>query len=304
MATHGYRHHTDCKPHTVKGLIKSLRCGVARGLPLKVGGIRVYFVLARNRKAKTERQIETRHGCFGRRSGEATRLALIWTLLFAPLSTPAQGPTSTEYRIKASFLTAVPSFIDWPETAFASATAPLLVCVLGDFRFGTALMESARTTSPHARHIDVRWMRKHEELKNCHLLFVSNSETKRYAQILKIVRGTGVLTIGETPDFLGVGGMLSFSFQNDLLKFEVNLAAVNEAHLRASSKLLALARRVVNERVHRRDVKTRKWIQIVCLPADSLGTYKDTRFVDRFPRRWDFRKFHGDSERACGRKPH
>jgi hypothetical protein len=277
---------------------------MARGLPLKVGGIRVYFVLARNRKAEAERQIETRHGCFGRRSGDATRLALIWTLLFAPLATLAQGPTSTEYRIKASFLTAVPSFIDWPETAFTSATAPLLVCVLGDFRFGTALVESARNASPHARHIDVRWMRKDEELKNCHLLFVSNSETKRYAQILKIVQGTGVLTIGETPDFLGVGGMLSFSFQNDLLKFEVNLVAVNEAHLRASSKLLALARRVVNERVHRRDVRTRKWIQTSSLPADSLGRYMETRFVDRFPRRWDFRKFHGDSERTCGRKLH
>jgi hypothetical protein len=264
----------------------------------------VYFVLARNRKAETERPIETRHGCFRRRSGDATRLALIWTLLFAPLATRAQGSASTEYRIKASFLAAVPSFIDWPETAFASATAPLLVCVFGDFRFGTALVESARTASPHARHIDVRWMRKGEELRNCHLLFVSNSETKRYAQILKIVQGTGVLTIGETSDFLGAGGMLSFSFQNDSLKFEVNLAAVNEAHLRASSKLLALARRVVNERVHRRDVRNRKWIQTVCLPADALGRYRVTRFVDRFPRRWDFRKFHGDSERTCGRKPH
>ena len=248
--------------------------------------------------------METRHGCFGWRSGDATRLALIWSLLFAPLSTRAQSPASTEYRTKASFLAAVPSFIDWPETAFASATAPLLVCVLGDFRFGTALTESARNTSPHARHIDIRWMRKDEELKNCHLLFVSNSETKRYAQILKIVQGTGVLTIGETPDFLGVGGMLSFSFQNDLLKFEVNLAAVNEAHLRASSKLLALARRVVNERVNRRDVRTRKWIQTVSLPADSLGRYGDATFVGRFPRPWDFGKLPGDSQRTCGRKPH
>ena len=45
--------------------------------------------------------------------------------------------------------------------------------------------------------------------------------------------------------------MLSFSFQDDLLQFDVNLVAANEAHLRVSSKLLALARRVVSERDHR-----------------------------------------------------
>jgi hypothetical protein len=39
--------------------------------------------------------------------------------------------------------------------------------------------------------------------------------------------------------------MLSFSFQNESLQFEVILAAANEAHLQVSSKLLALAHRVV-----------------------------------------------------------
>jgi hypothetical protein len=39
---------------------------------------------------------------------------------------------------------------------------------------------------------------------------------------------------------------LSFSFQNEALQFEVNLVAANDAHLKVSSKLLAIARRVVN----------------------------------------------------------
>jgi hypothetical protein len=40
---------------------------------------------------------------------------------------------------------------------------------------------------------------------------------------------------------------MSFFFQNEALQFEVNLEAAPGAHLRMSSRLLALARRVVNK---------------------------------------------------------
>ena len=93
----------------------------------------MYFVLVRNRKAVTE-QIAVRHPCLGWHRGDVTRLVILLTLLFAPHSTTAQASVPAEYRTKASFLTVVPSFIDWPESAFTSAEAPFLVCVLGDFQ--------------------------------------------------------------------------------------------------------------------------------------------------------------------------
>jgi hypothetical protein len=40
---------------------------------------------------------------------------------------------------------------------------------------------------------------------------------------------------------------MSFSYPNESLQFEVNLLAATDAHLRMSSRLLALARRVVNK---------------------------------------------------------
>jgi hypothetical protein len=174
------------------------------------------------------------------------RLRLILILLFAPGSVSAQASVPAEYRAKASFLTTFPSFIDWPESAFLSPQTPFLVCVLGDFRFGTALAESARSASPHGRRVDVRWVRHDQEARNCQIVFVGESEAKRYAGILQVVQGRGILTVGETTDFLSAGGMLSFSFQNGTLQFDVNLAPANEAHLRVSSRLLVLARRVLN----------------------------------------------------------
>jgi len=167
-------------------------------------------------------------------------------LLMAGHSVTAQSSVALEYRNKASFLATFPSFIDWPGNAFPAAEAPFLVCVLGDFQFGTYLAEVTRSTAAHGRRVEVRWVHKDQELRNCHILFVSRSESKRYAKVLQVVQGADVLTFGETPDFLSAGGALSFSFLNEALQFEVNLVAANDAHLRVSSRLLALARRVVN----------------------------------------------------------
>jgi hypothetical protein len=154
---------------------------------------------------------------------------------------------TSEYRSKANFLATFPSFIEWPGDAFSKLGAPFVMCVVGDFQFGTYLAEATRVTSPHGRRIEVRWVHKDPELRDCHILFVSRSESKRYIKVLQVVQGLDVLTIGETPDFLDAGGAMSFSFQNESLQFEVNLLAATDAHLHMSSRLLALARRVVNK---------------------------------------------------------
>lgn len=168
-------------------------------------------------------------------------------MVFPALS--SQGYASAEYRSKANFLVRFLDFVEWPETSFPSSQAPFVVCVRGDFLFGTSLAEIARGSSPQGKRVDVLWLRDDQKLRSCHILFVSRSESKRYTKILQAVAGGDVLTIGETPDFLDAGGAMSFTEQPEAggsqLQFEVNLLAANSAHLRISSKLLAVARRVV-----------------------------------------------------------
>jgi len=152
-----------------------------------------------------------------------------------------------EYPAKANYLANFSSFVEWPQEALASEKAPFLICVFGDFPFGTSLAEITRGTTVHDRPVEIRWIRKPQELSSCQILFVSRSERKRYKQALDVVRGRTVLTVGETPEFLGAGGILSFSSQQGAVQFDVNLEAANKAHLKISSRLLALARRVVNQ---------------------------------------------------------
>ena len=176
------------------------------------------------------------------------RVAIILAVLIAihvPLIVTAQGSVSGEYRSKATFLARVPNFVDWPDGAFSSPHSPIIVCVLGDFRFGTTLAEVSRDSIPHGRRVSVRWIRNDQQLRGCHILFVSSSELSRYAKVIALVQGTDTFTVGETTDFLSAGGMLSISFEHEAIQFEVNLGLAKEAHFHVSSKLLALARRVV-----------------------------------------------------------
>ena len=169
------------------------------------------------------------------------------TAVTLPLATCAQEYVPSESRRKAAFLSVFPSFVDWPDGAFASADSPLTTCVLGDFRFGTTLAEVSRDSTPHGRRIAVKWIRNDQQIRGCHILFVSSSELPHYSKVIATVQGTSTFTVGETADFISAGGMLAIAFEHDAIQFVVNLASAKEAHFRVSSRLLALAHRVVEQ---------------------------------------------------------
>lgn len=168
-------------------------------------------------------------------------------LVLFPLPINGQSLFSDEYRAKANYLAHFPSFVEWPEDAWPSRDAPFLICVFGNYAFGTSLAELTRGETVRERPIEIRWMRNLDELRSCQVLFVSGSEQKRYEQVLEAVRGGRVLTVGETPEFLNAGGMVSFVNQKESIRFDVNIAEANRVHLKISSRMLALARRVVNQ---------------------------------------------------------
>jgi hypothetical protein len=168
------------------------------------------------------------------------------SFLFASLPLPAQNPVAAEYRVKANYLANFPNFVEWPQEAWPPGKASFLVCVFGEFPFGTSLAEITRGATIHDRRLEIRWIQKPQELSSCQILFVTHSEKKKYSQVLDAVRGKMVFTVGETPEFLDAGGIVSFSMHEETLQFDVNLDEANKAHLKISSRLLALARHVVN----------------------------------------------------------
>lgn len=190
---------------------------------------------------------ETTQGKAGMRQVAAAGAALclaMWAMIEPPAAF-GQGGASSEYRQKAMVLANLPKFVEWPAEAFARTEAPLQVCVYGSFSFGTTLVEAVRGQIVHGRRMEVRWVKQDRELRSCHLLFLSGLDPARITRALDTVYGGMTLTVGESEEFLKLGGMVNLTSESERTYFDVSLESVAQGPLRISSKLLMLARHVV-----------------------------------------------------------
>lgn len=164
---------------------------------------------------------------------------LLGALVLSCLSLPAQQPSPREYQVKAVFLYNFTQFVEWPPSAFAGASAPLTIGVLGGDPFGTFLDELVRGERVHGRPITVRRFREAEDVRDCHILFV-NGQTNIDAA-LRALRGQPVLTVSDAPAFLKKGGMIRLYTESNKIRLQIRPEAARAAHLGISSKLLRVA---------------------------------------------------------------
>lgn len=71
------------------------------------------------------------------------------------------------------------------------------------------------------------------------------AENKRASSIRANVKGSAVLTTGESESFAEDGGIIEFCLEGNKIRFEINLGAVNAAKVKMSARLLALAKTVI-----------------------------------------------------------
>lgn len=162
-------------------------------------------------------------------------LALAWTpLLAAP-------PSPNEYSLKAVFLYNFCRFIDWPPPAFHSPSDPLIIGIIGPDPFGTLLEEAIAGETYHGRPIQIEHYRTPREIRQCHLLFLSQGDESQTDAILAAVAGRNILTVGETESFLDHGGMIALTAEQNRVRLRINPTALRATKLNVSSKLLQVA---------------------------------------------------------------
>jgi YfiR/HmsC-like len=164
---------------------------------------------------------------------------LLVVILATFVSAPRAMQRVDEYRLKAAVLYNLAKFVEWPDEAFADATAPLVVCVLGVDPFGAALDDTLRGHSVGGHAASAK--RIAEVTPGCHVLFVANSEAKRLPAILERLRTSSVLVIGDAVGFVDRGGMIGLVTDDERVRFDVNLRAAERARIKISARLMALA---------------------------------------------------------------
>jgi YfiR/HmsC-like len=174
-------------------------------------------------------------------------IALSVSLSWAPgaLAQDRDSSNSSEYLIKAGFIFNFAKFVDWPPTTFAQPDSPIVIGILGTDPFGAIIDQIVQDKKIGGRGFVVKrmkWGTDLKDLKECKILFVGASERVHIDELVQIVRGLPILTVGETAGFAEHGGVIRLVLEDNRVRFEVNVDAARQAGLTISSRLLTLAR--------------------------------------------------------------
>lgn len=175
------------------------------------------------------------------------RLVTAVTLLFALAGTAraAAAPEDLELKIKAAFLFNFAKFTTWPPSKLRGDGDPLLLCVQGGSAIGAALQDMVRGRSIGGHAIDVLQSPRPEELRRCHIVYLSATDDIRIAENLEVLANHGVLTVHEARSPQPSGVIRFFLSDAGRVRFEVNVTAASREQLALSSKLLEVSH-VVN----------------------------------------------------------
>lgn len=164
----------------------------------------------------------------------------------APHGAAAEAPKFDEAELKAAFVLSFAGFAEWPTQRLPAADSPIVLGVWGSSSVQQAL-EALVRRRPAAEHPrQVRRVDKLEDAKSCHVLYLEASIA--IAPLLPLAREQAVLLVGESETFLTDGGHIQLVRRGDNLTFDVSQKALEDSGLKLSSKVLALARKVIRSR--------------------------------------------------------
>jgi hypothetical protein len=192
------------------------------------------------------------------------------TVDFCNLSQAAQTKDKSasiqanENDVKAAFIYNFIKFTEWPDGKVAEPNT-ITIGLLGEHQFGNAF-DPIKNKTVKDKRLNIKNLGRFrksftpddagklefanyiEQLRKCHVLFICDSEHENYKTILDAVKGYGVLTIGETEDFLDIRGIITFIPGTEKPVFEVNQKVCEQEGLKISSKVLRLARKVITDK--------------------------------------------------------
>jgi hypothetical protein len=166
----------------------------------------------------------------------------LWLLAAGTLAAAALAqPSATERELKAVYLYRFAGFIEWPEGAFARPDSPLLIGVAGNDELVSQLERMVAGRSVNGHPLAARTVRRGEPLAGLHILYVGALEPAALAELLGAARSQSLLTVTDSGEAAGMGGMIRFVAVRERLRFEVALAQVQPSRLRISARMLAAA---------------------------------------------------------------
>lgn len=175
----------------------------------------------------------------------AFRQGTLWIALILLSSAALPQRQAPEPALKAAILVNMLLFIDWP----SQATQPKdqwVVCYVDSSPVAAAL------TNIDGRSVNSRPLRVQQvpnadsaRLSNCHAVYLAPGDPASVFAVVPTLQASGTLIISDSTDYLQRGVMLNLDVELGRVVFDINLKSARLAGFGVSSKILRLARKVI-----------------------------------------------------------
>jgi len=168
-------------------------------------------------------------------------LLAFFAALAGPIQLRAESPLQREYEIKAAYLYNFINYIEWPENAFPAPGGTIVVGIVGQSPFGSALAV-LNGKQVKGRTVTLKQISDIKDLDQCQIVFINSSEKAHVPELLGKLKESRVLTVSEIDGFAQDGGIINFISEHNKVRFEINPDAARRLGLNISSELLKLAK--------------------------------------------------------------
>lgn len=180
-----------------------------------------------------------------RQVGQRSRWLLNLGLLLAAMTgSSVKADLSRETQIKAVYLFNFTQYVSWPTDAFAGPADSFVIGVLGPDPLAEILDKVVQGESVEHHPIVTQRFLRIEDVRQCHILFISATETNNVEHLLAQLQGRRILTVSDADHFAARGGMIRFVTESNKIRLLINVEAARVEGLTISSKLLRLAEKL------------------------------------------------------------
>lgn len=187
----------------------------------------------------------TRNGrrCEGQR--HLSELLILAILVLCMNQIPLRADDKpTDLEVKAAFVLNFSLFATW-ERGVAASEALRIGFFEKQAEAAHAFVKVLEGRTVEQRPVRLIALKQIEAVSDCHIVYFGSMEKGQLAAAFALAERHGVLTVGESVDFLRMGGMLAFQVEKDRVRFSANPGVASRAGIQLSSKLLRLASAVL-----------------------------------------------------------
>ncbi|MCU0285550.1 MAG: YfiR family protein [Acidobacteria bacterium] len=176
-------------------------------------------------------------------------IAILLLIIFAIPTVAFPEKTFDEYAVKAALLERISNYIEWPhDKNIDDPSKPFIINVIGDNPF--IVIKKGKTTGEDwlsvlykeqkikERKVEIRYIKKIEDIPCCHILFVSHSMKTMLPRIVEVASQYPLLTVADSEGFAKKGIHINLYIENRSPKYEINEIALKASALTVRYQLL------------------------------------------------------------------